>query len=502
MGKGDKEVAGGSGTPGKFKRISDSTENSGKPKGNRASRLRAGVVQVVRKTFNKGSKGEKKNEPKPQAKEKPHLVAPRTMTIEEIQPRLENAIKKNLPHDIIYLITNNHKTINKEFDSGATDFMELILQAAYVEDKSTGKTASNIVKEKNNLIFSEVVQYAFKKLIESGSRLYQLDRESAIKRQKSFFKLTHFEETDEIYKEQQDNLAKSCPNLTDLDYTPSIEESHLSVINSADELKNLENVMPAAGEVKNTKGETHVAERSGNPFTNIKRITLTKLPEWNHKEASDAQTEPKTPPVAASRPSLLKDLNQSDSDTDSGIDSPTKAQDSQKKHSESTPNSRMCSLSSSTESLNLLTHLTKTRPKGPSKRSPPSKRHYTTPLEKTKNHARKGGSIKLQQTLSSGGSNKGIPFEKQQNNKKSYATITAGCAILAVCCFAAAGLYFMSEKEVNSAISTSSIVTVEALCAIGIVFAIAAVATWCLTPASELSPTNVTSFSSVSKNVI
>ncbi|WP_265033120.1 hypothetical protein [Wolbachia endosymbiont (group A) of Sicus ferrugineus] len=66
-----------------------------------------------------------------------------------------------------------------------------------------------------------------------------------------------------------------------------------------------------------------------------------------------------------------------------------------------------------------------------------------------------------------------IPL-KQPNNRNLHVALVAGCALLAVGCLVAA------------AIARSGI-----LCVIGAVFAIAAITTWCLTPSSELTSTNL-----------
>ncbi|QMV46404.1 hypothetical protein HC358_05200 [Wolbachia pipientis] len=69
---------------------------------------------------------------------------------------------------------------------------------------------------------------------------------------------------------------------------------------------------------------------------------------------------------------------------------------------------------------------------------------------------------------------KGMPPEKQPNNRNLHVALAAGCALLAVGCLVAA------------AIAKSGI-----LCVIGAVFAIEAITTWCLTPSSELTSTNL-----------
>ncbi|TVS93580.1 hypothetical protein COM42_004645 [Wolbachia pipientis] len=66
------------------------------------------------------------------------------------------------------------------------------------------------------------------------------------------------------------------------------------------------------------------------------------------------------------------------------------------------------------------------------------------------------------------------PLEKQSNDRNLHVALAAGCALLAVGCLVAA------------AIAKSGI-----LCVIGAVFAIEAITTWCLTPSSELTSTNL-----------
>ncbi|APR98750.1 hypothetical protein [Wolbachia endosymbiont of Folsomia candida] len=217
-------VAGGRGNPGKVTSKSEFSEdvsglnngnktskptvrpavNSSEPKGTKASRLREKLAQGAKQVFSQGSKGpEKKKQEKPEKikhKGKNTLVSSTTMTIEQIQPRLENkeqkkpmelsedliserpirpmtiqqtkyslgiAIdKKSIPH-IISIISNNDKTIESEIGSNNTEIIDLVDKAADVKDESQSKTAYAIAKEQEKKEFLAVVDNARAKLEEA-----------------------------------------------------------------------------------------------------------------------------------------------------------------------------------------------------------------------------------------------------------------------------------------------------------------------------------------------
>ncbi|NEV49755.1 hypothetical protein EUZ93_04730 [Wolbachia pipientis] len=178
----------------------------------------------------------------------------------------------------------------------------------------------------------------------------------------------------------------------------------------------------------------------------------------------------------------------SGSDLDSGIELPRTNEESL----ESPVSSRRSSLTlvtstSSEESLNStlnsveednglqpedegetkLAHLTKTRAKGPSGRRSPSKHHEKKDPMQPEEKEEKAVSSKQE-------ASKDILSKKQSNDRNLHVALAAGCALLAVGCLVAA------------AIAKSGI-----LCVIGAVFAIEAITTWCLTPSSELTSTNL-----------
>ncbi|WP_341820911.1 hypothetical protein [Wolbachia endosymbiont (group A) of Myopa testacea] len=149
----------------------------------------------------------------------------------------------------------------------------------------------------------------------------------------------------------------------------------------------------------------------------------------------------------------------------------------------------------------ILEHPTKTRPKEPSGQRSPSIRHgkienqlqtEQVVKEELKLNSEKSGStlpgkeeLKLeeqkkeavlseQSAPDNNNNDKEVLSKKQPNNRNLHVALVAGCALLAVGCLVAA------------AIARSGI-----LCVIGAVFAIAAMTTWCLTPSSELTSTNL-----------
>lgn len=482
------------------------------------------------------------------------------LTIEEVQQKLENAIKDKEISSIINLISDNHEIIKKSIEkSGDTDFMELILQAAHcVKDESMRKTASNLAKEQNNLIFLDVIQNVFKKLCELNSRLYQLDPESALNRQKSFYKLTYIPEIEEMHEKQEMRSVKSCPDLTTLGSTPSVEEGG-----------------------KNNEDETppDVTEEGGD-HESIGILKFSKSEE-NFLSWSDFDILPtngnniKTSTELTPRPSTDQDLHESDSDTDSGIggspvSSPKKTQGSLEE-SVGLLTSRRGSLSSRIESLNsgddektsglqpqeetkselqeefppaakLLPLLNKGKPKGPSGRRassrplrnhedrtqegepalvvipastirvtlPPQEKEPALDTAKAPDRVTKEPKVikpeeekentllVRQKPAANGNSDKNIPLKKQSNNRSFCFAAIAICTLGAASCFAIAG--FMSAKK-TPALATPPVVAI-ALCVIGIVFIIAAT-TWCLTPppSSELSPMDLTHQAAVKKEV-